>query len=147
MLTEKKCHGTGKGKGHGCGKIVPVHVKGRSNRIYGLGVSCECYPSWLYGSKEGKDKNSKSKINNRSKKRQAQELVYSKLRKVYLNRPENKICPIKGVPTTEVHHKKGRIGTLLIEIEFWVALSREGHDYVEDNPVWAKENGYSLNRN
>jgi len=48
--------------------------------------------------------------------------------------------------TTDIHHKKGRIGKLYLDITFWIALSREGHCMVEENPEWAKENGYSLDR-
>lgn len=82
---------------------------------------------------------------------------YSVLRIEFLGKPENKICPITKRGTTDVHHKMGRIGfadqwarenniPLLIDTRFWVSLSREGHKYVEENPVWAKENGYSLSR-
>ena len=60
MITEKKCKGTGKGKGYGCSNIVPVSLYGKSNRIYGLGVSCGCYSKWLTTSKEGNEKLSKS---------------------------------------------------------------------------------------
>jgi len=48
--------------------------------------------------------------------------------------------------TTDIHHKKGRIGKLYLETTFWIALSREGHRMVEENPEWAKEQGYSLDR-
>jgi len=85
-------------------------------------------------------------IPKKSKKRESEEKEYLKLRKEFLSRPENKVCPITKKPTTDVHHKKGRIGSLLLDTRYWIALSREGHDFVEKNPVWAKENGYSLNR-
>ena len=42
----KKCKGTGKAKGHGCGKL-------QEKRIYGLGLECRCYQSWLFGTEEG----------------------------------------------------------------------------------------------
>ncbi len=86
------------------------------------------------------------KIPNVSKKRKIENLQYQVLRAEFLNKPENKICPITKLPTTDIHHKKGRIGSLFLNIEYWVALSREGHKFVEENPIWAKENGYSLNR-
>lgn len=79
-------------------------------------------------------------------KRKIQNLKYSAQRVVFLGKAENKICPITKWPTTDVHHKKGRIGDLLLDEKHWIALSREGHNYVEDNPEWAKENGYSLDR-
>jgi len=81
-----------------------------------------------------------------SEKRKIDNLKYSAQRIVFLGKPENKICPITGWPTTEIHHKKGRIGELFLDERYWIALSREGHQYVEENPEWAKENGYSLDR-
>lgn len=96
-------------------------------------------------------------IANFSKKRIIQNLQYNSDIIIFLAKPENTICPIKGIPTTDVHHKKGRIGfaddwardnkiPLLLDQRFWVALSREGHKFVEEHPDWAKENGFSLNR-
>lgn len=81
-----------------------------------------------------------------SEKRSIENLQYSADRIVFLGKPENKICPITKKPTTDVHHKKGRVGSLFLNQRYWVALSREGHKYVEENPEWAKENGFSLNR-
>ena len=81
-----------------------------------------------------------------SKKRQIQNLQYSVLRTEFLGKKENQICPITGNPTTDIHHKKGRVGELFLDTKYWVALSREGHRFVEENPEWAKEKGYSLNR-
>lgn len=87
-----------------------------------------------------------------SAKREQENKIYAQLRKVFLSKPENKFCPVIkqlkniDVIATTIHHKKGRIGNLLLDTNFWVALSMEGHEYVEKNPTWAKENGYSLNR-
>lgn len=81
-----------------------------------------------------------------SEKRKIENKVYLDLRKIYLNKPENKICPITGEKTTEIHHKKGRIGDLLNDTRFWMAVSRKGHQIIENNPEWAKKYGYSLNR-
>ena len=81
-----------------------------------------------------------------SEKRKIDNLKYSAQRIVFLGKPENRICPITGWPTTDIHHKKGRVGELFLDTKYWIALSREGHQFVEDNPEWAKQNGYSLDR-
>ena len=92
------------------------------------------------------------RINKVSEKRKAENEVYSQLRKVFLERPENKWCPVmkqlKNINTraTTIHHIKGRLGKLLLDTQYWVALSMDGHDYVEKNPLWAKENGFSEDR-
>ena len=60
MIVNKKCKGNGVTKGYGCGLLVPVSLYNKSNRIYGLGVSCGCYSNWLLNSEQGKIKLQKS---------------------------------------------------------------------------------------
>ncbi|QQU04200.1 hypothetical protein [Myroides odoratus] len=81
-----------------------------------------------------------------SDKRKTEIQQYTILRKEFLSDPKNQICPITKQPTTDVHHKKGRVGSLFLDTRYWLAVSREGHRIIEENPEWAKENGYSLNR-
>lgn len=97
-------------------------------------------------------------IRKKSKKRQKEEAVYLKKRADFLNLPENKKCPVfPQLYTTDVHHKKGRIGyadkearlkgiTLYLDERYWLAVSRKGHRKIEESPEWAKKQGYSLNR-
>ena len=97
-------------------------------------------------------------IPNVSKKRQAENLQYQVLRKEFLEKPENRICPITGQPTTEIHHKRKRRGyadnwardnkiSLYLDTRFWLAVSRDGHQWIEDNPEQAYELGYSIRNN
>lgn len=79
-----------------------------------------------------------------SEKRKIDNLKYSAQRIVFLGKPENKICPITGWPTTEVHHKwcgKDRAKYYLDE-STWMAVSRDGHNWIHDNPKEARELGY-----
>ena len=141
----KKCKGTEKAKGYGCGVELPYTERNGLKSYYsksGLGIKCGCF----YKYDALKEIEKKTKIKPRSKKRQAQEKIYSQLRKAFLSKEENKTCIITGEPTTEIHHMKGRIGDLLTNTKYWIALSRDGHIFVEQNPEWAKKNGYSLSR-
>ena len=92
-----------------------------------------------------------------SKKQSVLNAKYSVIRIEFLSKPENQICPVTKKMATEVHHKKGRKGfadqwardnniPLLIDVRFFLGVSRYGHEKIENNPEWAKENGYSLNR-
>ncbi len=45
----------------------------------------------------------------------------------------------------EIHHRKGR-GKYLLDTSTWCAVSREMHDRIHQNPKWAYEKGYLLNR-
>jgi len=111
--------------------------------------------------KEGKKPDLKLKsfktIPKVSKKRQVENLQYQVLRTEFLAKKENQICPITRTEATTVHHKMGRIGfadqwardnniSLYLDTRHWVSLSMEGHKFVEENPEWSKDNGYSLNR-
>lgn len=103
---------------------------------------------WLYREllSDKKEQKPKAKIPRRSKKRMIQELQYNANVKVFLGKPENQICPVTGQQTDQVHHKKGRIESLLLDQRYWLAVSDEGHREIELNPKWAKEMGYSLSR-
>lgn len=92
-----------------------------------------------------------------SKKQQILNSKYLVLNKEFLSKPENQICPVTGEKATEIHHKKGRKGfaddwarenniPLLIDVRFFLAVSRKGHMKIELEPEWAKEMGYSVNR-
>lgn len=92
-----------------------------------------------------------------SKKRAVENAKYTVAKIQFMSKPENKVCPVTSQPTTDIHHKSGRVGfadqwarinniTLLLDARFWLAVSREGHRQIEENPTWAKEMGYSINR-
>lgn len=88
-------------------------------------------------------KNKHKYIKQASDKRQAENKIYSQLRKEFL---KDKICPITGNVANQVHHQKGRIGKLFLDTRHWLAVSHEGHVEIENNPEWAIENGYSIKR-
>ena len=147
MPKEKRCKN--------CNAVLPYFKNGNLttyNHKKMLGIDCGCAFKEAYKNldstleKNVKDYEKQKKIAPRSKKRIAQEKIYSQLRKAFLNKPYNKICPIMGVRTTDIHHIKGRIGDLLTDTRYWLAVSREAHIMIEQNPEWAKEHGYSLSR-
>lgn len=71
---------------------------------------------------------------------------YAKVRKKYMS--EHDICEVKECnrTATDIHHRKGRIGSLLTDTVYFMAVCRQCHRIIEDSPHYAKENGYSLNR-
>lgn len=91
-----------------------------------------------------KDKPKKAKINQVSDKRKAANKIYSEERKKFL---AGKMCAVfPKEKATDVHHMKGRVGKLFLDKRYWLPVSRAGHRKIEENPNWAKEMGYSLNR-
>lgn len=101
------------------------------------------YCSWVCQVAARKPK-TKYVIPNRSKKRAKQEAKYYKRVKEW---KKDKMCAVyPNRKCVECHHMKGRIGDLLLDERFWLPVSVEGHRRIENNPDWAKENGYSLSR-
>jgi len=95
-----------------------------------------------------KDGNKVTKIAPLSDKRKKQNAEYLKLRLEFLN--EHQLCQVKlpgcKIYASDVHHAQGRTGNLLVDVDNFVAICRPCHDYVELNPLWSKENGFSKNR-
>ena len=91
------------------------------------------------------------RINRRSKKRESEERAYLRDRKIFLTLPENKYCPVaqlifnKRIRAYEVHHKAGRIGRLLNYQPFWLAVSTDGHLWIDNNPEEAYKYGFLIN--
>jgi len=95
----------------------------------------------------GVERETRKAIRNRSPKRQNQErLYYGKTRPEYLE--EHPFCEAKncGRLSTEIHHKKGRIGNLLNNIKWFMATCHDCHEKIENNPNWARIMGYILSR-
>jgi hypothetical protein len=77
---------------------------------------------------------------------------YAQLKKKFML---GRWCAYHGKPClpTDIHHAKGRIGfaddqeiPLLVDVRYFVPLCREAHKFIEENPKFAKENGYSESR-
>jgi hypothetical protein len=71
---------------------------------------------------------------------------YKKIAKIFMTK--NRKCQVKGCkkPAECIHHKAGRIGEKLLDQKNFLAVCMEHHRMIEDNPAWAKENGYSILR-
>lgn len=41
----------------------------------------------------------------------------------------------------DVHHTRGRVGSLLLDERFWRAVSRKGHDWIGNNMAEARKLG------
>lgn len=86
----------------------------------------------------------KKPINKVSDKRKVENLKYTAQRIVFLGKKENKICPITKWPAIEIHHTycgKDRAQYYLDE-STWIAVSRDGHNWIHDNPKEAREQGF-----
>jgi hypothetical protein len=81
-----------------------------------------------------------------SEKRLAEMEVYRKNRDVYMaSHPK---CEVGGCnkKSKDLHHKRGRVGDDYTNPANFMAVCRKCHIVIENNPQWAKDNGYSITR-
>lgn len=70
--------------------------------------------------------------------------VYARIRREFL--AEHPWCEMPqgcGRPATDVHHRKGRLGPRLLQVEHWTALCRPCHRWVTEHPAEAVRLGVS----
>jgi hypothetical protein len=93
-----------------------------------------------------KEEKKQVRISTKSLKRKVEEKLYLKKKKEYLTAHIR--CEVKGCNrvSEDVHHKRGRIGKLLYNEKYFMAVCREHHTEIEMNPDWAIKNGYSVKR-
>ena len=83
-----------------------------------------------------------------SKKRQVEMDEYSKKRLAFLALHTNCQAKLVGCTgkSTDVHHKAGRISDNYLNMTRWIAVCRDCHTWIEENPKEAKELGFSESR-
>jgi hypothetical protein len=75
-------------------------------------------------------------IRRASKKRAGELKVYQSLKQYILSqRPYCEMPSRTGTPSclnraTQIHHMKGRAGSLLCNVTYWMAVCQECHDYI-----------------
>jgi hypothetical protein len=90
------------------------------------------------------------RIKPRSKLGARRAAIYAKVRAAYLR--QNPWCKValllpgpgrgKLVEATQIHHSRGKLGPLLIDTRFFVAVSAENHDWLERNKNDARRYGF-----
>lgn len=76
--------------------------------------------------------------------RKAENSIYKTKRINFLSNTENKICPITMEKATEIHHmySGSNRSKYFLDENTWVAVSRNGHLWIHENPKEAREKGY-----
>jgi hypothetical protein len=86
----------------------------------------------------------KTRLRQVSKKRAIQNSVYRVLRESYL--VENPFCYICGKNSCDIHHKRGRFGERLNDVNYFMAVCRSCHQWIHSNPKEAYAKDYLIKR-
>lgn len=128
---------------------------GKEDYLFGYTLCKYCYNKKKFQEKLAKKKlkstPKKTKIKQVSEKRKESLNEYNKVKAEYFR--EHPCCEV-GLPgcytcderVRTLHHKKGRIGELLTNKEFFLTACISCHQLIEENPLMARENGWSLSR-
>ena len=85
------------------------------------------------------------KLRRVSAKRKGQNEVYKDVREKFLtNNPVCQVCKCKMA--SQVHHRRGRFGDRLNEVEFFMAVCFECHHWIHHNPQIAYAKDYLVKR-
>lgn len=82
----------------------------------------------------------RSPIKKVSNKRAKQNAEYSKIRLQFLD--ENLYCEICRKPADEIHHKAGRNGDRLNNVQDFMSVCRPCHQYIHANPAESRNKGW-----
>jgi hypothetical protein len=72
---------------------------------------------------------------------------YSRAKQVFIAaHPRCQACGVLPIPRTarpacDIHHQRGRLGSLLMDTRFWSAVCRDCHNWIHANPAAAKAVG------
>jgi hypothetical protein len=86
-------------------------------------------------------------IPRRTPERASRERLYCTRVREWLRLPENRWCRVylllldQRVPATQCHHFQGRRGMLLLYEPFWIAVSWEGHRWIDEHREQARDLG------
>lgn len=68
--------------------------------------------------------------------------AYSKTRKDYL--AANPRCACCGEPATDIHHRAGRNGKWLNDVDWWLGVCRRCHETIHKHPKYARDRGWLI---
>ena len=92
-----------------------------------------------------KKKKEAKRIRKVSKSRKSEKTLYLIARELYIN--QHPICErCNRKHSDQIHHKGGRIGSLLYDKRYFLAVCDTCHKWIEANPKLSKEEGWSISR-
>lgn len=84
----------------------------------------------------------KTRVRPRSPKMEGRMRAYWKLAAEYLKANRKCQCPGCWNRSRDIHHARGRVGSLLTDWRHWLALCRPCHNWVAEHPEAARLAGF-----
>lgn len=107
------------------------------------GFKKKTYEEVIFGKQQQLKK--RHEFKQRSTKRAKQERAYISDLPSFLE--DHPICPVTGSTTTQLHHSARRVGAWLNLKRYWIAVSLDGHRWIEDNGKEAEKLGLMVRIN
>jgi hypothetical protein len=86
-----------------------------------------------------------ARVRPRSRAMERRMAIYRKAAEIFLRR--NPRCAVyPKLKATQVHHVRGRAGSLLMDERFWLPASARGHDRIHRQPNEARNRGWLASR-
>lgn len=85
------------------------------------------------------------RVNHQKPRRTLEEMSYALSRTQFI--AAHPVCPVSGRKTCQVHHSAKREGRWLLLQRYWIAVSSEGHQWIEDNKREAEKLGLMVRLN
>lgn len=80
-----------------------------------------------------------------SKKKAKEVVEYSAKKKKFLE--ANPRCVVfPRLKAEDIHHVRGKLGSRFLDERYWLAVSRQGHQWIHDNEDEASKMGWYLSR-
>lgn len=117
------------------------------NKRSPLDMFCSSQCGYNYKKKPSKPQ---KKIKQFSDKRAKRNTAYLLAKKIFMEELGNQHCIVmatihnKTVPATEIHHTNGRENERLTDRVHWLAVSREGHQWIHANPKESRKQGWLI---
>lgn len=107
-----------------------------------------CWGKYLQGNAESEISSKVKTISRSSSKKDKADYLYAIARKSYLSAHPMCEAKIPGctLNATDIHHKRGRVGSFYLDITNFLAVCRACHGIIETHSVMAKEEGFSKSR-
>lgn len=88
-------------------------------------------------------KTTRKRMPRMSARRKRERVIYERTKKAFLDANDLCWCCARIVPRKrrELHHRKGRSGTLYLDVKYFMMLCGPCHRRVHNKPAWAIKHG------